>query len=487
MVAMAARDLLGSSPVKPFWLRGFAAVSASMSKRLVPNPPDLVSWVVREGGFVHKGLRIADGEASGLCLMASSDIEAGSDLISLPKHIPLSFPSSGSGQKWDASLFRIAQKVPEELWAMRLGLKLLHERAKVGSFWWPYISNLPETFNIPIFFSGEGIKDLQYAPLIHQVNKRCRFLLDFEKQVKSILKDVGPEEHPFGGQEVNASSLGWAMSAVSSRAFRLHGEELTDGVHEDMPMLLPLIDMCNHSFHPNARIIQEKGSNEHDFLIKVVAETQMEQDAPVLLNYGCLSNDLFLLDYGFVLPKNPYDFVELKYDGGLLDAASLAAGIFSANISSPSPWQQQILTELKLEGTGADHKFWFQVRLGGPEVVDGRLLAALRVLLADNAEDVKQINQTALQSFSSDPPLGVSIEISALRTVLGLCAISLQHFPTMIAEDEKALKNGEKIFPAMESALRFRMRKKTLIIDTMRDITRRLNSLSEQKVCTLII
>lgn len=52
---------------------------------------------------------------------------------------------------------------------MKLGLKLLQERAKVGSFWWPYISNLPETYTVPIFFPGEDIKNLHYAPLLHQV------------------------------------------------------------------------------------------------------------------------------------------------------------------------------------------------------------------------------------------------------------------------------------------------------------------------------
>ncbi|RVW20076.1 hypothetical protein CK203_114273 [Vitis vinifera] len=59
----------------------------------------------------------------------------------------------------------------EELWAMRLGLKLLQERASIGSFWWAYISNLPETYSVPIFFPGEDIKNLQYAPLLYQVFK----------------------------------------------------------------------------------------------------------------------------------------------------------------------------------------------------------------------------------------------------------------------------------------------------------------------------
>lgn len=67
-----------------------------------------------------------------------------------------------------------------------------------------------------------------------------------------------PNDHPFGGQELNASSLGWAMSAVSSRAFRLHGKKLAAGTRNGVPMMLPLIDMCNHSFNPNAQIIQEE-------------------------------------------------------------------------------------------------------------------------------------------------------------------------------------------------------------------------------------
>ena len=83
---------------------------------------------------------------------------------------------------------------------------------------------------------------------------------------------------------------------------------------------------------------------------QVVAETQIKQDDNLVLNYGCLNNDFFLLDYGFVIPSNPYDCIELKYDGALLDAASMAAGVMSPNFSSPAPWQQQILSKLNLDG-----------------------------------------------------------------------------------------------------------------------------------------
>lgn len=86
------------------------------------------------------------------------------------------------------------------------------------------------------------------------------------------MKDVSRKDHPFEGLDVDASSLGWAMSAVSSRAFRLHGmNKFLDGSSTYVPMMLPLVDMCNHSFEPNARIVQEHEEQPQKMLLKVQA------------------------------------------------------------------------------------------------------------------------------------------------------------------------------------------------------------------------
>ncbi|MCD7446560.1 hypothetical protein HAX54_010752 [Datura stramonium] len=452
-----------------------AAASALYTSRLVPQPPDLIKWVKTEGGFVHKSVKIAQGDSFGLGLIASEDIPKGSDIISLPQHIPLKFGSSleaeNSVDGSHSALMKLAQHVPEELWAMKLGLKLLQERARKGSFWWPYISNLPETYTVPIFFPGEDIKNLQYAPLLYQVNKRCRFLLEFEKILKHELENLKPDDHPFGGQDVDSSALGWAMSAVSSRAFRLYGSKRSDGTRSNIPMMLPLIDMCNHSFDANAEIVQEEENSNRNMLVKVVAGREIKQNDPLLLNYGCLSSDLFLLDYGFVIPANPYDCIELKYDAALLDAASMAAGVSSPNFSSPSPWQQQILLHLNLGGPNSDLK----VTLGSGELVEGRLLAALRIILSNDEEAVKQHDLEALKSLTVEAPLGISTEVAALRTVVALCVIALGHFPTKIMEDESLLKQNAS--PTTELALQFRIQKKSLIVDVMKDLTKRVKLL----------
>ncbi|KAK4264062.1 hypothetical protein QN277_029401 [Acacia crassicarpa] len=477
---MAASKALMASLTHLRPLTCAASVSKSYPMRLVPQPPDLIKWVRKQGGFVHTAVKIAQDESKGLGLMASEEIPTGSDLIVLPHHLPLKFGSleSNNEDELDSVLVNLARHVPEELWAMKLGLKLLQERAKVGSFWWPYVSNLPETFSVPIFFPGQDIKNLQYAPLLHQVNKRCRFLLDFEQECWRALDNLKPDKHPFGGQEVDASALGWAMSAVSSRAFRLYGDKRPDGAHTEIPMMLPLIDMCNHSFNPNARIVQEKDNGTMKMLVKVVADTEIKQDDPLLLNYGFLSNDFFLLDYGFVVPSSPYDCVELKYDSAFLDAASMAAGVFSPSFSAPASWQEQVLCQLNLAGEAPDLK----VTLGGREIVDGRLLAALRVLLTSDVEAVQNCDLNTLKSLTAEAPLGIANEVAALRTTIALCVIALGHFPTKIMDDESLLKQGAS--GSTELAIQFRIQKKSVIIDVMRDLTRRVKLLSSKEKAT---
>ncbi|XP_052142793.1 uncharacterized protein LOC127762347 isoform X2 [Oryza glaberrima] len=448
--------LLSSSLARSRRSLSCSAAAASAAPRIAPQPPDLLRWVQREGGFVHPALRVVDHPEHGLGVSAAAaegDIPPGDVLIALPGRLPLRLRRPAGAA--DAVLVQLAEQVPEELWAMRLGLRLLQERAKSDSFWWPYIANLPETFTVPIFFPGEDIKNLQ-----------CRFLLEFEKEVKHKLGRVPLEDHPFCGQDVNSSSLGWAMSAASTRAFRLHGE---------IPMLLPLIDMCNHSFNPNARIVQEGNVDSPDMSVKVVAETKIDQNAAVTLNYGCYPNDFFLLDYGFVITSNSYDQVELSYDGTLLDAASMAAGVSSPNFSAPAKWQQDILSQLNLYGEGAILK----VSIGGPEIVDGRLLAALRVIIAADPDAVSGHDLKTLMSLKEKAPLGPAVEASALRTVLALCTFALQHFHTKIMEDEAILKGEPPL--TTELAVQFRLQKKLLLLDVIQNLSRRIKMLALDK------
>lgn len=120
--------------------------------------------------------------------------------------------------------------------------------------------------------------------------------------------------------------------------------------------------------------------------------------------------------------------------------------------------------------------------MGGQELIEGRLLAALRVLLASDMETVEKHDLDTLKSLSANAPLGIANEVAAFRTVIALCVIALGHFPTRMMEDESLLKQG--VSATTELAIQFRIQKKSIIIDVMRDLTNRVKSLRAKDMTT---
>ena len=43
------------------------------------------------------------------------------------------------------------------------------------------------------------------------------------------------------------------------------------------------------------------------------AKRQLAAGDPLLLSYGNLPNDFLFMDYGFIIPDNPHDRVQLRF------------------------------------------------------------------------------------------------------------------------------------------------------------------------------
>lgn len=93
---------------------------------------------------------------------------------------------------------------------------------------------------------------------------------------------------------------GWALAVTTSRAFAVRGPTKPRA-------LLPVIDMCNHSFQPNCDIRKEA-----DGAITLFATRDVQAGEQLVLSYGPLDNHTLLLDYGFCVADNPYDNVALN-------------------------------------------------------------------------------------------------------------------------------------------------------------------------------
>lgn len=122
------------------------------------------------------------------------------------------------------------------------------------------------------------------------------------------------------------------------------------------------------------------------------------------------------------------------------------------------------------------------MRLGGQEIIEGRLLAALRVLLASDMETVQKHDLNTLKSLDAEAPLGVANDIAVFRTLMALCVVALGHFPTKLMDDESLLKQGAS--GSLELAIQFRIQKKSIIIDVMKNLARKVKVLSSNETVT---
>ena len=78
--------------------------------RLSHHPPDLVRWIEREGGFVHHAVKLSQDTPFGFGLISTEQIPQGTDLITLPPHVPLRFESDDAPPS--PLLAALARRVP---------------------------------------------------------------------------------------------------------------------------------------------------------------------------------------------------------------------------------------------------------------------------------------------------------------------------------------------------------------------------------------
>eukprot|EP00325_Prymnesiales_sp_UTEX-LB-985_P004136 CAMPEP_0174707194 /NCGR_PEP_ID=MMETSP1094-20130205/9775_1 /TAXON_ID=156173 /ORGANISM="Chrysochromulina brevifilum, Strain UTEX LB 985" /LENGTH=335 /DNA_ID=CAMNT_0015905539 /DNA_START=16 /DNA_END=1021 /DNA_ORIENTATION=- len=282
---------------------------------------ELCAWVNGMGGNARNV--VVGPTRHGLGLLAAEVLKPGDVAVSIPSSCMLS-----TVRRRDSSaLTELHDSVPEGFWSARLGLVLLAERSKgdTGALA-PFIRTLPATFTVPLFWSPDAIKLLEYPTVQKNAVEAARFVSSFaSERLGSQCADA------FGGLTISADALGWAVAACSSRAFRVGGGER---------VLCPIIDLGNHAPAPQANC-HVRGTLGDKVELVVTKEISLGEE--VTYCYGSLSNDAFLLDYGFVPtePPNAHDDVLLAWaDGELLQTACATAGLKPSQLA---PWQQSAL------------------------------------------------------------------------------------------------------------------------------------------------
>lgn len=411
--------------------------------------------LVVTGGRVHESIAVTSS-SYGMTLKALGPIAKDALIVGLPRQLHLAEDPSNDPE----SLTQLIRLVPKKLWGGKLALKLLYERYRGDqSPFAPYIASLPVGFpGVPIFWSKAELDALEYPPVSSQVVKRCRWLVEFSamEDVQRLGRDL------FGAEAANVLSpdtLGWALSAVTSRAFRPGGQSGASA-------LLPLIDMCNHDFGPNAAV---SGSSDSSALnLRALRDIAPGED--VTLSYGNLPNDFLLLDYGFVVENNAHDNVKLSFDPSFVEAAKAVANVGSAvDDMTIQPWQARALDRLDLTAQNKEVNMTWVEHVDDPPV-DERLLAGARVLCCTKEQD---LDAAGIQTLGMWRPARTGAwEASVLKTLVGMGLISLSQFSGNAERDRRLL--AEDTSSDMRLAISLRLGKKVLLTRCIEALQARL-------------
>mmetsp|Transcript_21870 Transcript_21870/g.39020 ORF Transcript_21870/g.39020 Transcript_21870/m.39020 type:complete len:509 (+) Transcript_21870:377-1903(+) len=192
----------------------------------------------------------------------------------------------------------------------------------------PWIQALPQTFDTPLFFSQDELKELRGTVLSAASESVSRRLEDtwgrLAPIVERLSKDLKLEHVPTVEDFKWGYSIFWSRGQsipVYSESSSTTGGNITNSSHPDLGVvegIVPGLDFFNHSTKPQCWWEVKRSGNEKYFSpsqVNLVLHPHVDQGAAagaeVCISYGDKSNEELLMLYGFAVENNPDECVML--------------------------------------------------------------------------------------------------------------------------------------------------------------------------------
>lgn len=187
-----------------------------------------------------------------------------------------------------------------------LTLYIMYEiRKEEKSFYFPFLQTLPEPSSATKW-SDEMVRGLQDPLMVAKIKSKkstMRFLyMRTVQRMCTKYPDVFPE------QEYSFELFRFAWETIQARAF---------GKRLPWSALVPFADCLNHS-NVQTKYDFNVGGNGL-FRLFPTGSNSYNRGSEVFNSYGRRANDNLLLDYGFSILDNEWDFVELCFQVGEID------------------------------------------------------------------------------------------------------------------------------------------------------------------------
>lgn len=210
----------------------------------------LLEWAKRNGISLGK-LRPAYFPATGRGLMTCRKLNSGDLVISVPEEMLITAKTVGQSDI-GKQLAKLSLKP-----LLMLCVFILYEKHRgKSSFWHPYISALPSSFNTPAFFNEEELNALP-SSLHEQCITQINTVHESYEELKGLLESsTGILEKTFL-DNLTFDEFRWAWFVVNTRsvykAGQVHVHVVTSTVAmgtlqtENAYALAPVLDLLNHT------------------------------------------------------------------------------------------------------------------------------------------------------------------------------------------------------------------------------------------------
>ncbi|XP_059458750.1 ribulose-1,5 bisphosphate carboxylase/oxygenase large subunit N-methyltransferase, chloroplastic [Corylus avellana] len=250
---------------------------------------DFLPWLEQKAGAKISSVLSIGKSAYGRSLFASKTIQTGEYILKVPYCVEIT-P--------DNLLPEIKSLLGDEVGNIaKLAIVVLVEQ-KLGqkSEWAPYISRLPqhgEMHNTIFWSKGELGMIHQSSVYQEAINQKSQIEKDFWA-IKPALQRI-----PELLGDITYKDFMHACALVGSRAWGS-----TRGLS-----LIPFADFLNHDGASESIVL----SDEDKQVSEVIADRNYGPGEQVLIRYGKFPNATLMLDFGFSLPYNIHDQVQIQF------------------------------------------------------------------------------------------------------------------------------------------------------------------------------
>ncbi|XP_050301425.1 SET domain-containing protein 4 [Anthonomus grandis grandis] len=265
----------------------------------------------------HLKLKLYSYPTTGRGVTSKKPLKPSDVLIKIPFGLLISFDTIATSELIDALKKDIALNIQT-----LLSLFMVMERHKdVKSPWKRYIDSLPNEEPIlpwtcseeEIYCYPEHLRTI--AQVLHENFNEC-----FEKAKMSLSRTVlcvccG---QPLADYLLNFDSFKWGYVLVNTRAVYIDPQCLiyydNPSFLEDEPALAlcPFLDLFNHHFEARTKadVVPEEGK----LYYQLTTLTGFKRYEQIFISYGAHNNEKLLMEYGFFIPGNLFDFVRFNFD-----------------------------------------------------------------------------------------------------------------------------------------------------------------------------